>query len=227
MERSYRLLIFDWDGTLMDSEAHIVGSMQAAMADLGIAVLDDRTIANIIGLGMREALQSLFPHQRNPQFFSDFVDRYRIHYFAENAPQALFADAEVTLRQLREQGYLLAVATGKGRHGLDKVLQETGLGPLFDAQRCAEETSSKPDPHMVHELLQELQVDPAQALMIGDSEYDLQMARNAGIDAVAVGYGVHEPERLLRYDPLVCLERISDLLPFLAAARGPGAQRIG
>lgn len=209
----------------MDSAAHIVASMQAAMGDLGLQVLDRYVISDIIGLGMREALQRLFPGRIDDAFFERFVAAYRTYYFAENAPQALFAGAHDTLRALRMQGYLLAVATGKGRHGLDKVLAETGLMDVFHAHRCAEETASKPDPRMVHELLAQLQVRPEYALMIGDSEYDLQMAVNAGIDAVGVSYGVHEPARLLRYDPLICLDRITDLPDFLCHCAPRGTQR--
>lgn len=215
MKPDYRLLIFDWDGTLMDSQQHIVSSMQASMADLGLEVLDAPTVSNIIGLGMREALQRLFPAQEDPAFFDRFVARYREYYFAEDAPQALFESAEPTLWRLRDEGYLLAVATGKGRRGLDQALRETGLAQLFHAHRCAEETASKPDPRMVHELLDALEVAPREAVMIGDSEYDLQMAVNAGIDAIAVSYGVHESERLLRYDPLICLDDIAELPAFL------------
>ncbi len=225
MKSGYRLLIFDWDGTLMDSQSHIVASMQAAMADLGLEMLDARTISDIIGLGMREALLALFPERPDAAFFTAFTDRYRQHYFRPDAPQTLFADAEVTLKTLRQEGYLLAVATGKGRHGLNKVLTETGLGALFDAHRCAEETASKPDPKMVHEILHTLAVAAEDALMIGDSEYDLQMAHNAGIDSIAVTYGVHETERLLRYDPLTCLDRLGDLPRFLSSATPPAANR--
>ncbi len=225
MKSGYRLLIFDWDGTLMDSQAHIVASMQAAMVDLGLEMLDARTISDIIGLGMREALLALFPGHPDEGFFTAFTDRYRQHYFRPDAPQALFADAEVTLKRLRREGYLLAVATGKGRHGLNKVLTETGLGALFDAHRCAEETASKPDPKMVHEILHALAVATEDALMIGDSEYDLQMAHNAGIDSIAVTYGVHETERLLRYDPLTCLDRLGDLPQFLSSFKSPKTNR--
>lgn len=227
MNERYRLLIFDWDGTLMDSQAHIVASMQSTMTDLGLEVLDARTISDIIGLGMREALQTLFPGRSDPGFFDAFTACYREYYFAANAPQALFADAEATLRRLHGNGYLLAVATGKGRHGLNKALAETGLGTLFHVHRCAEETASKPDPRMVHEILHESRVAAEHAVMIGDSEYDLQMAQNAGVDSIAVTYGVHEPQRLLRYDPLICLDRLADLPQFLSAATPRAAHRAG
>lgn len=227
MNNRYQLLIFDWDGTLMDSQAHIVASMQASMSELGLEVLDHGTISNIIGLGMREALQRLFPALADDAFHAAFTACYRRHYFADDAPQALFAHAERTLRQLHADGFLLAVATGKGRHGLDKSLLDTGLQTVFHAHRCAEETASKPDPRMVYELLDELQVAPAQAVMIGDSEYDLQMAQNAGIDAIAVSYGVHDSERLLRYEPRACLDCISDLPQVLSGAAPRPARRSG
>lgn len=215
MRRSdYRLLVFDWDGTLMDSEAQIVRCMQAAMGDMELPVLAPPRIRDIIGLGLKEAIDRLFPGQ-DDAFHARMVERYRHHWLGSERGSELFEGAERTLVELRERGYLLGVATGKGRQGLDKVLVETGLGALFDATRCSDETRSKPDPLMLQEIMTVLGVTPDRTLMIGDTEYDLVMARNAGVDAMAVGYGVHTPERLLEHGPLDCLERIDQLLPWL------------
>jgi len=210
----YRLLIFDWDGTLMDSEAQIVRCMQAAMVDMGLPVLEPPRIRDIIGLGLKEAIDRLFPGQ-DDGFHARMVERYRHHWLGSGTGSELFEGAEHTLVELRERGYLLAVATGKGRQGLDKVLVETGLGQLFDATRCSDETRSKPDPLMLQEIMTVLDVTPDRALMVGDTEYDMVMARRAGVDAMAVGYGVHAPERLREHGPLDCLERIDRLVSWL------------
>jgi len=205
-------MIFDWDGTLMDSEEHIVASMHGAMDNMGIDRLPVSDISNIIGLGMREALDSLFPAQaENDQFAHDFVAAYREYFFAEDAEQRFFEGALPVLDEMRQRGMLLAVATGKSRRGLKLVLQQYGMEKYFDVTRCADETASKPDPLMLDEILQTLLVTPEQAVMIGDTEYDMDMAASAGTYAIAANYGVHESSRLLRYQLLGSLESITDL----------------
>lgn len=207
-----RLMIFDWDGTLMDSEAHIVASMHGAMDNMGIERMPVTDISNIIGLGMREALDSLFPTQAgNDQFAHEFVAAYREYFFAEDASQAFFDGALTVLERMRERGMMLAVATGKSRRGLKMALQQHGLEAYFDVTRCADETASKPDPQMLDEILQSLDVTPEQAVMIGDTEYDMEMAISAGTHAIAANYGVHESSRLLRYQLLGSLDSITDL----------------
>ncbi len=212
---SVRLIIFDWDGTLMDSETQIVHAMNGAIDDMG---LEKRTVdqcRNIIGLGLKEAVDALYPG-RDAAFRQQFIECYRHHWFSIAHTSELFPGAGETLRLLKESGFLLAVATGKGRAGLDKVLLNTGLEDVFSATRCADETQSKPHPQMLSEILQELDTESHQALMVGDTEYDLLMAINAGINSVAVSYGVHERERLMQHRPLVCLDNISELVDWLA-----------
>lgn len=207
----FDLLVFDWDGTLMDSEARIVACLQGAIGDLGLPRKEVADLRNIIGLGLAEAINTLFPGT-DAATQQALVERYRHHFLvADPTPSALFEGAAEVLHGLAAQGYLLAVATGKGRRGLDKVLEETGLGPLFHATRCADETFSKPHPQMLLELMDHLGAEPQATLMIGDTEYDMEMARNAQTHALAVSYGVHHPERLLKHAPLGCLERIGDL----------------
>ena len=210
-----RLIIFDWDGTLMDSETQIVHAMHAAIDDMRLEKRSADQCRNIIGLGLKEAIDALYPG-RDDAFLEQFVDRYRHHWFSIAHTSELFPGALETLRVLRESGLQLAIATGKGRAGLDKVLQTTGLKDVFAATRCSDETQSKPHPQMLEEILAELNIVPQQALMVGDTEYDMRMAVEAGIGSVAVSYGVHARERLLQHEPLVCLDNIGELVDWLA-----------
>lgn len=220
MSRRFNLLVFDWDGTLMDSEARIVACLRAAIADLGLGHREEAALKNIIGLGLREAVDTLYPGA-DEALHRDLTDRYRYHFLtADPTPSELFAGAEQVVKRLAEAGYLLAVATGKGRVGLDKVLRETGLGPLFHTTRCADETFSKPHPQMLLEVMEELGAEPAETLMIGDTEYDMLMAGNAGTSALAVSYGVHATERLLGCGPLGCIHDIVELESWLKAQDG-------
>ena len=214
---NFRLLVFDWDGTLMDSEARIVGCIRAAAQDLGAEPLEEEAIRNIIGLGLREAVEILYPGA-DAGFRERLAGRYRDHYLGNNGiPSQLFRGARETLVNLSERGYLLGVATGKGRRGLDMALASTKLHELFHATRCATETLSKPNPQMLQQVMEELGATPDETLMIGDTEYDMQMAGNAGTAALAVSYGVHERERLMAQAPLGCLDDISELGEWLAA----------
>ncbi|MDX1251690.1 MAG: HAD-IIIA family hydrolase [Gammaproteobacteria bacterium] len=212
----FKLLVFDWDGTLMDSAARIVACFNAAIMDVGLEPLPDAAIRNIIGLGLREALDQLAPGA-DIVLRQQLVDRYRHHYlYANQTPSPLFPGADAMVRELGEQGYFLAVATGKGRQGLNRVLEETGCKGLFHATRCADETFSKPHPQMLLELMSELNVSPGETLMIGDTEYDLQMAKNAGTVALGVSYGAHERDRLLKCEPLACLDSFEELRGWLS-----------
>lgn len=212
-----QLIVFDWDGTLMDSETQIVHSVYAAIEDLELENRSYEQCRNIIGLGLKEAVDTLYPG-RDEVFLQQFVDRYRHHWLADVQGSELFPGARETLQLLAEAGFLLAVATGKGRVGLDKSLAQTGLTDLFSATRCSDETRSKPHPQMLHEILRELEIDAQRAIMVGDTEYDLVMANEAGVGPVAVSYGVHERERLLQHGPLACLDGISELVDWLAEA---------
>ena len=215
MAYDIKLLVFDWDGTLMDSEAQIVACMQAAIDDLALEPRSRDEVKNIIGLGLNEAVASLYP-QADAALVADVADRYRAHWLGGNAQSQLFPGVEETLHLLKDEGFRLAVATGKGRRGLDKVLRETGLGELFDATRCSDETRSKPHPLMLEQLMDELRMAPVETVMIGDTEYDMEMARNAQAHPIAVSYGVHEWPRLQRHAPLTCLDRITELSDWLA-----------
>jgi len=211
------LIVFDWDGTLMDSEAQIVSCLHAAIDDLHLEPMDDDSVKNVIGLGLKEAIDMLAPG-RDDRFHQAFVEHYR-HYWFSSENSTLFDGVFEILNLLKEQQFLLGVATGKARRGLNKVLEETGLISFFDATRCADEAFSKPHPQMLEDLMDELGVLPAQTIMVGDTEYDMEMATNAGTGKVAVTTGVHSLERLIRHDPLVCLRSVSEMPAWLAASR--------
>ena len=216
MRQSFDLIVFDWDGTLMDSEAKIVRCMQGAAADLGIADPGQAAIRDIIGLGLSKAMQVVFPEQ-TPAQLDRLVERYRQHFLELDATATpLFPGVADGLKQLSAQGYLLAVATGKARRGLNRVLDETGLHPLFASSRCADETQSKPHPQMLEEILAETGVENGRALMVGDTVYDMEMARNAKVAGLAVSYGVHARERLLACGARACVDSFSEVRAWCA-----------
>jgi phosphoglycolate phosphatase len=215
MLKPFQLLVFDWDGTLMDSEGRIVTSYQSATTDFGLDYRSPRQIRQVIGLGLDEGIAALFPQMTPPQR-AQFADRYHEYFWATTAlPTPLFPNVAEILQSLLQAGYQLAVATGKSRHGLQRSLTETGLTELFSSTRCAEETCSKPNPQMLLEIMAELDVPKEETLMIGDSEFDLEMANNAGVASVAVTYGVHEQAQLLKCKPLRLFDELSELLGWL------------
>ncbi|MBA1261748.1 HAD-IA family hydrolase [Stutzerimonas stutzeri] len=215
----YSLLIFDWDGTLMDSIGRIVESVCAAATACDLPVLDEVAIKGIIGLALPEAIAVLYPQVADATRVTAFRDAYVEHYLALDAePAALYPGVAEGLRQFREQGHLLAVATGKGRQGLDRVLAGQGLTDFFDVTRCADETASKPHPLMIQEILAHCGARPEQALMIGDSVFDLEMARRAGVDSVAVGYGAQPFEVLQACSPRFAINGFSELGQWLRSA---------
>ncbi len=212
----YQLLIFDWDGTLMDSEARIVDCLRKASESVhGEETRHHDELKDVIGLGLHEALKKLHP-ESSPESLQTMAENYRREYMEVNQTHStLFAGVEELLHDLEQQGYWLAIATGKGRQGLDQVLQQTGLASRFHTTRCASETFSKPHPLMLEEILEQLGMHARQALMIGDTEYDMEMVRNARMDRLGVSYGVHPSERLQKHAPIGCLDNISQLNEFL------------
>jgi len=215
MDNRYKLLIFDWDGTLMDSEATIISCMQAAIAEKNVEARSEAEIRNIIGLGLEDAIQHLFP-MADDILLDSLVTRYRATFFSDTTPQSqLFSGVYETIEQLHEAGFLLAIATGKSRRGLDKELSASNLEEFFPISRTAEETFSKPHPMMLDEIVVDYSVEIEQALMIGDSEYDLQMANNFGMDSLAVECGVHNRERLLEQNPVGFISTVTELPDWL------------
>ena len=212
--KQFDLIVFDWDGTLMDSTAHITRSIQHACRDLGLPVPDEVAASYVIGLGLRDALQIAAP-TLDPVDYPKLAERYRFHYLTGDPHIELFAGVREMLDELRDTGYLLAVATGKSRVGLNRALDAVRLMSMFDATRCADETFSKPHPAMLHELTRELGQDVTRTVMIGDTTHDLQMAANAGTAGVAVGYGAHPAAELAKLEPCFCAPDVASLAEWL------------
>jgi phosphoglycolate phosphatase len=212
--RPYQVCVFDWDGTLVDSERHIVESLAYAAASMRLPPLAYAKLKDVIGLSMQKALSGLYPGLSGPDIES-MRKHYADHFFS--VPQdetTLFTHVTETLARLQEAGIKLAVATGKSRHGLDKALSSTGLKSFFEIERCADETLSKPDPLMLMQISAHFNLPPSAMLMVGDTEYDLEMARRCGMDSVGVSYGVHDRERLVRHEPLAIIDCFSELLEY-------------
>lgn len=212
--RRFDLIAFDWDGTLFDSTAIITRSIQAAVRDVGGAVPSDAQASYVIGMGLMEALAHAAPDVP-PELYPRLGDRYRHHYIASQHDLSLFDGVLELLDELKTRGHLLAVATGKSRRGLDQVLGSVDLAGTFDASRTADQTAGKPDPLMLRELMQELDVPPERMLMIGDTTHDLQMALNAGCPSVAVSYGAHAHETFDSLKPQFIAHSVAQLRDWL------------
>ncbi len=215
-DRKYRLLIFDWDGTLIDSAAKIVACLHAAIMAADLPSREDAQLRHIIGLGIMEAFDYLYPEGMSVSARETVIAEYKKQFVHINRTEApLFAGVPAMLADLRGRGYYLAIATGKSRSGLDHVLENLGLNTMFHTTRCADETSSKPNPQMLFEILADLDIGADEALMIGDTEFDMHMAHAAKLDAVAVPHGAHEMEQLQKAEPLTILNKITDLSVWL------------
>lgn len=218
--RELDTLIFDWDGTLANSIERIVTAMQVAAAELRLPALDGEQVRGIIGLGLPEAIAVLYPGLVGEPRAQELARGYSAHYRRlDSTPSPLFDGVLDVLERFRREGFQLAVATGKGRAGLERILAAHGLSHYFDATRCADETASKPDPRMLHEILQACDSMAGRALMVGDSEFDIQMAHNAGMPAVAVSYGAQSREQLALSRPAHCIDRFDELYGWVLAQR--------
>lgn len=212
--RRYELIVFDWDGTLMDSADTIVECLLASCRDIAVAPPTREAARHVIGLGLGEALASMLPDLPSARH-GELVERYRTHFLSRDSDVPLFDGAAQTIADLHARGYRLAIATGKSRRGLDRALAQTGLGEFFHATRCADESASKPDPRMLNELLQQFDLKAQQALMIGDTTHDIRMAQQAHVDCVAVAHGAHHADDLRALTPLACLQSIAELNAWL------------
>jgi phosphoglycolate phosphatase len=214
MPKRFDLIVFDWDGTLADSTQMIVECIRQASAEAGLSVPEPAAASNIIGLGLREAIAVLFGSLSDSQY-ELLTARYRHHYFARDQQTLLFEGAAQAIGELEQQGFMLAVATGKGRNGLNRSLADSGIAHHIHASRCADECLSKPHPQMLMEIMDELGVEAERTLMVGDTSYDLQMARNAQVASLAVSYGAHALEDLLPHAPLAHFDQFTKLNQWL------------
>ena len=214
--RNFDLVVFDWDGTLYDSTALIVGAIQAACADLGLPVPDKTQAAYVIGLGLHDALAHVAP-TLDPARVPELGLRYRHHYFGKQHELSLFEGTLGLLTALKERNHWLAVATGKSRQGLNEALTHVELGGVFDGTRTADETASKPHPMMLQELMAEFGVEPERTLMIGDTSHDLLLAKNAGTDGLGVSYGAHPRHELEAHQPVAIADSFAELDSWLSA----------
>lgn len=213
---SFDLLIFDWDGTVADSAGMIVRTTQAAIRDLGLPPREDHQIAELIGLGLEDGLRRLYP-QLDPQAVMRQLLAHRREAGLAIDSTPLFDGAAEALAVLRGQGYRLAVATGKPRAGLDRAFADHGaIRPLFEHSRCADETADKPHPLMLEQLLATTGLAADRALMVGDTEYDIEMACAIGMPAVGVACGVHAPRRLLAAGAVAVIDDVAALPRWLA-----------
>lgn len=214
MTKRYDLIVFDWDGTVMDSTAVIANSIQSACRDLDLTVPSDEVARHVIGLGLDQALRYAVPsagaHRHN-----DLVVRYRYHFLSQENAMPLFDGAESLMQELHEDGYYLAVATGKNRNGLDRALKASNMAQYFHSTRTADQTVSKPDPTMLHEIMEELDVSAPRVLMVGDTTHDLQMAMNAGVASLGMTHGAHPADQLLELKPLALLDDFAGLREWL------------
>ncbi|MCU0897180.1 MAG: HAD-IA family hydrolase [Burkholderiales bacterium] len=216
MVRRFELIVFDWDGTLIDSAGAIVACIQAAARDVGVPVPDEERASHVIGLGLRDALSHAVPGLGADQYAA-FVERYRVHFLARDAHLPLFPGTREMLLALRARGHTLAIATGKSRAGLARALAQADLAEVFAATRCADQCEPKPHPAMLHELMEELDGAPETTLMIGDTSHDLRMAAAAGVPALAVTYGAHPHETLRALAPLALVASSEELAKWLQA----------
>ena len=217
--KQFPLLIFDWDGTLVDSIERIVTSLQHASKQAAGTDISEAQAKEVIGLGLMEAISKLHPEldaKLQITELSNIADAYRQHYLYDNTiPAPLFSGVDKLLDELRHDGYTLAISTGKSRIGLDQSIAEHKMADYFTTTRCAGENKSKPHPEMLQEILSELNFSAGEALMIGDSEHDLKMANNANMKSIGVTHGVHDAITLKKHNPLVCLKNITELSSFL------------
>lgn len=210
----FDLVVFDWDGTLVDSLANIVGAMQATIGELALPARSDAEVRAVVGLGFGEVLNQLFP-DLSTRDHERVRNAYREHFLGAGHTAQLFPGVRETLTALGASGLTLGVATGKARVGLMRELEETGLAGMMAATRCADQCLSKPAPDMLLQLMDELFHEPVRTLMVGDSEYDLLMARAAGTASVGVTGGAHARDRLAALEPLAVIDSVADLPPLL------------
>ncbi|NOS98584.1 MAG: HAD-IA family hydrolase [Methylotenera sp.] len=210
MPKQFDLIVWDWDGTLADSTGMITQAVLKAAEQVGLPSITAKTASNIIGLGLRESIHALYGDIPEAQVQA-MATQYTANYYAGEREIPLFAGAADTIIALNKRGFKLAVATGKGRNGLNLALEHCGLGKYFHATRTVDECFSKPHPQMLDELMDNLVTLPERTLMIGDTSYDLHMAQNAGVSAVGVTFGAQAAEQWQHLNPIKQFDDFADL----------------
>ena len=216
VNEQFDLIVWDWDGTIANSTGMIVDAIVLAAAQVGLPALDPIAASNIIGLGLKESIHALFGDLAADKA-QQLASQYNANYYAGESAIPLFDGARELIIELHRRGSKLAVATGKGRRGLDLALEHCGLAKYFHETRTMGECFSKPHPQMLDELMDELVVRPERTLMIGDTSYDLEMAQNAGVKSVAVTFGAQSRDKLVGYNPLHIFDEFADLRNWLLA----------
>jgi phosphoglycolate phosphatase len=214
MSKQFDLIVWDWDGTLANSTGMITNAIVKAASQVGLPTLDPKAASNIIGLGLKESIHALFG-DIPADLSQKLAQQYTANYYAGEAEIPLFDGAKSTIIELNRRGYKLAVATGKGRRGLNLALEHCGLTHFFHETRTVDECFSKPHPQMLDELMDILVATPERTLMIGDTSYDLQMASNAGVQAVAVTFGAQSQDKLMGYNSIAMFHQFDDLSAWL------------
>ncbi|WP_348981834.1 HAD-IA family hydrolase [Pseudoalteromonas arctica] len=207
--KKYKLVIFDWDGTVMDSVTKIVNCIRSSAESLNIVPPSDEAIKNIIGMSLEKAIDVLFPD--NVAQHQALISGYKYQYSVDTTPTPVFANVVCVLNALKEQGIVLAVATGKGRGGLERLLDQSQLRHFFSATRTSDEAQSKPSPDMLYQLLEELGISAQDAVMIGDTQIDMTMAKAAGMDRIGVTMGVHNAQQLNKLSPVATVDNYLQL----------------
>jgi len=207
--KKYKLAIFDWDGTVMDSVTKIVNCIRSSAESLNIVPPSDEAIKNIIGMSLEKAIDVSFPD--NVAQHQALISGYKYQYSVDTTPTPVFADVVGVLNALKEQGIVLAVATGKGRGGLERLLDQSQLRHFFSATRTSDEAQSKPSPDMLYQLLEELGISAQDAVMIGDTQIDMTMAKAAGMDRIGVTMGVHNAQQLNKLCPVATVDNYLQL----------------
>ncbi len=202
--KKYKLVIFDWDGTVMDSVTKIVNCIRSSAESLNLVSPSDLAIKNIIGMSLEKAIDVLFPN--NVAQHQALISGYKYQYSVDTTPTPIFANVVSVLAALKEQGIVLAVATGKGRGGLERLLEQSQLRHFFSATRTSDEAQSKPSPDMLYQLLEELGISAQDAVMIGDTQIDMTMAKAAGMDRIGVTMGVHNAQQLNKLSPVATVD---------------------
>ncbi len=212
MKNRFDLIIFDWDGTLIDSIDWIVHCLQTAGKQCDCAIPEPQAAKDVIGLSITNACAKLFPGVDDATLTQLTVCYQQTYLSRQLSREDLFPGVYGMLVELKQAGYQLAVATGKTRIGLQEALKATDTEDLFCITRCSDETASKPDPLMLHQIMQHTKAASERSLMVGDSTHDLQMAMNAQISSIAVLCGAHPEDILQQYSPLMCLQQPAELL---------------